>query len=51
MTNAVQPMPADLVVKQVILDTLSMMVLGIVAAAVNRDRLAAPFAGEEPVHA
>jgi hypothetical protein len=34
---AVQPMPGDLVVKQVIFDTLAMVVLGLVAAAVNRD--------------
>lgn len=34
---AVQPMPFDLVVKQVVLDTIAMVVMGIVAAAVNRD--------------
>ena len=34
---AVQPMPFDLVVKQVVFDTIAMVVLGIVAAAVNRD--------------
>ena len=34
---AVQPMPGELVVKQVVFDTLSMIVLGVVAAAVNRD--------------
>jgi uncharacterized BrkB/YihY/UPF0761 family membrane protein len=34
---AVQPMPFDLVVKQVVFDTISMVVMGIVAAAVNRD--------------
>ena len=48
---AVQPMPGDLVVKQVVLDTISMMVLGIVVAAVNRDRAAVAATGEEPVHA
>ena len=34
---AVQPMPSDLVVKQVVFDTISMVVMGIVAAFVNRD--------------
>ena len=48
---AVQPMPGDLVLKQVVLDTLSMMILGVVAAAVNRDRVAAPGFAEDAVHA
>src|SRR4051812_5033242 len=34
---AVQPMPGEMVVKQVIFDTLAMVVLSLVAAAVNRD--------------
>jgi hypothetical protein len=34
---AVQPMPFDLVMKQVVFDTIAMVVLGVVAAAVNRD--------------
>ena len=48
---AVQPMPGDLVVKQVVFDTISMVLLGIVAAAVNRDAAGVPLAGEEPLHA
>ena len=48
---AVQPMPADLVVKQVVFDTIAMMVLGVVAAAVNRDTAPAPLAGEAPLRA
>jgi hypothetical protein len=47
---AVQPMPADLVVKQVVFDTIAMVVLGVVAAAVNRDGLRTALAGE-PLHA
>ena len=39
---AVQPMPFDLVVKQVALDTIAMIVMGIAAAAVNRDPIRAP---------
>ena len=38
---AVQPMPFDLVVKQVVFDTLAMIVMGVVAAAVNRDPIGA----------
>jgi hypothetical protein len=38
---AVQPMPMALVVKQIVFDTVSMVILGIVAAAVNRDPPAA----------
>ena len=34
---AVQPMPFDVVVKQVAFDSIAMVVMGIVAAAVNRD--------------
>jgi hypothetical protein len=48
---AVQPMPGDVVLKQVVLDTIAMVILGVVAAAVNRDaRLATTVAGE-PLHA
>jgi hypothetical protein len=48
---AVQPMPGDLVVKQVIFDTIAMVVLGLVAAAVNRDALIARIPAGEPLHA
>ena len=34
---AVQPLPSDLVAQQVVYDTLSMVILGLVAAAINRD--------------
>jgi cytochrome bd-type quinol oxidase subunit 2 len=34
---AVQPMPSDVVAKQIVFDTLAMVIMGIVAAAVNRD--------------
>jgi hypothetical protein len=34
---AVQPMPLELVVKQVVFDTIAMILMGITAAAVNRD--------------
>jgi len=34
---AVQPLPMALVAKQIVFDTVAMVVLGIVAAAVNRD--------------
>jgi drug/metabolite transporter (DMT)-like permease len=34
---AVQPMPADLVAQQIVYDTITCILLGIVAAAVNRD--------------
>lgn len=34
---AVQPMPGDLVAKQIVFDTIAMLILGIAAAAVNRD--------------
>ena len=47
---AVQPMPGDVVLKQVIFDTISMVVLGLVAAAVNRDAPRGVVAGE-PLHA
>ena len=33
---AVQPMPGDLVVKQVVLDTIAMIVMGVVCAWLNR---------------
>lgn len=38
---AVQPTPEALVMKPIVLDTISMVILGIVAAAVNRDPVAA----------
>ena len=38
---AVQPMPSDVVAKQVVLDAIAMVILGLVAAAVNRDPLPA----------
>jgi hypothetical protein len=34
---AVQPMPSDVVAKQIVFDTIAMVIMGIVAAAVNRD--------------
>jgi drug/metabolite transporter (DMT)-like permease len=34
---AVQPLPSDLVAQQVVFDTIAMVILGIVTAAVNRD--------------
>jgi hypothetical protein len=34
---AVQPMPSDVVAKQVVFDCIAMVIMGIVAAAVNRD--------------
>ena len=40
---AVQPMPSDLVAKQIVLDIVAMVILGIVAAAVNRDKPRAGF--------
>jgi hypothetical protein len=36
---AVQPMPSDLVAKQVCFDLVAMIILGLTAAAVNRDPL------------
>jgi len=38
---AVQPMPGDVVVKQIVLDTISMVLMGIVCAWINQDRAAA----------
>ncbi|HUP98697.1 MAG TPA: hypothetical protein VM073_12175 [Usitatibacter sp.] len=38
---AVQPMPSDLVAKQIIFDAISMVILGILAAVINRDAIAA----------
>ena len=40
---AVQPMPSDLVAKQIALDVIAMVILGVVAAAVNRDKARAGF--------
>lgn len=37
---AVQPLPATLVAQQIVCDTIAMVILGIAAAAVNRDPLA-----------
>jgi drug/metabolite transporter (DMT)-like permease len=34
---AVQPLPSDLVAQQIVYDTIAMVILGIVTAAVNRD--------------
>jgi drug/metabolite transporter (DMT)-like permease len=34
---AVQPLPSDLVAQQIVYDTISMVILGLVVAAVNRD--------------
>jgi hypothetical protein len=34
---AVQPMPFDVVVKQIVLDTIAMVLMGIIAAGVNSD--------------
>jgi hypothetical protein len=48
---AVQPMPEALVAKQIAFDTIAMVVLGIVAAAVNRDPPLALAPDEEPLHA
>ena len=38
---AVQPMPSDLVAKQIAFDLVAMVILGLTAAAVNRDALPA----------
>jgi hypothetical protein len=38
---AVQPTPPELVAKQVVLDSVAAIVLGLIVAAVNRDRVAA----------
>lgn len=38
---AVQPMPSDLVAKQIVFDGICMVILGIVTAAVNRDPMPA----------
>jgi hypothetical protein len=38
---AVQPMPSDVVAKQIVLDGLRMVILGVLAAAMNRDPLPA----------
>ncbi len=35
---AVQPMPGDVVVKQIVLDTISMVLMGIVCAWINQER-------------
>jgi hypothetical protein len=38
---AVQPTPGELVAKQIVFDTICAVILGVIAAAVNRDPLAA----------
>jgi hypothetical protein len=48
---AVQPIPGDLVAKQLVLDLIATVILGIVAAAVNRDPLVALAPDGEPLHA
>ena len=39
---AVQPLPSDLVAQQIVYDTISMAILGIVTAAMNRGSASAP---------
>jgi hypothetical protein len=34
---AVTPMPSDVVAKQIVFDTIAVVIMGIVAAAINRD--------------
>jgi hypothetical protein len=34
---AVQPMPSDLVAEQIVLDTIAMLIMGVIVAALNRD--------------
>jgi hypothetical protein len=36
---AVQPMPTDLVAQQIVYDTIAMIIMGVIVAALNRDRL------------
>jgi hypothetical protein len=38
---AVQPMPSDLVAQQIVMDTVAMVLMGIAAAALNRDPIPA----------
>jgi hypothetical protein len=38
---AVQPLPSDMVAKQIVLDTIASVILGITVAAMNRDPLPA----------
>ena len=38
---AVQPLPSDLVAKQIVFDGISMVILGLLAAVINRDPLPA----------
>ncbi len=37
----VQPMPSDLVAKQIVFDTIGMVIMGVIVAALNRDPLPA----------
>lgn len=39
---AVQPMPSDVVAKQIVLDTIAVLILGVVTAALNRAGASAP---------
>ena len=34
---AVQPMPSDLVAKQIVFDTIALIIMGVIVAALNRD--------------
>jgi len=45
---AVQPLPAALVAKQIVFDTVAAILLGLIAAAVNRDPLPAASGDELP---
>ena len=38
---AVQPMPSDLVAEQIVFDTIAMVIMGVIVAALNRDPLPA----------
>jgi hypothetical protein len=40
---AVQPMPGDIVAQQIVLGTLGSLIVGMVAAAINRDPLPRPL--------
>lgn len=39
---AVQPLPSDLVAQQIVYDTIAMLIMGVVTAAVNRGSATAP---------
>ena len=38
---AVQPMPSDLVAEQIVFDTIAVVIMGVIVAALNRDALPA----------